>query len=96
LFNLTLVDQPREFFDDTIEESWRKKTVVHAIFVARDRAQIEARPPENIHLIEHDPRSLAIQSQVLLHAQRNLDGNIRIGRRRVRNRHHGNCSRSVA
>jgi hypothetical protein len=43
-----------------------------------DRPQIKAWPPEDIDLVKDDPRAFTVQTQVLLHAQRNLNGDTHV------------------
>jgi hypothetical protein len=41
--------------DELVEEPRRQEAVVHATILAFDRTQIEARPSEDIELVEDDP-----------------------------------------
>lgn len=78
---------PLEFqypIDDSGEQGGWKQAVVVASGPSWNRTQIKSWPSEFIEVVEDDPGTLSVESEVLLHPGRNLDGGRGIKRRRVR------------
>lgn len=85
--NFSLGSQFLEFFDEPVEKLRWQQPVIDTRFIPPDGAEVEARLGEDIYLVQDCPGSFAVEPQVLFDARRDFNGDTRVVRRRMRDRH---------
>ena len=85
--DFSLRSQFLELFDEPVEKRRWQQPVIDTRFIPPDGVEVEARPRENIYLVQDYPGSFAVEPQVLFDTMRDFNGGTGVVRRQMRDRH---------